>query len=84
MVIRRKRRTVRRKAKKAPFSMKHARKAYKNLEKKIDKTWKKLRGDIKKKSKRAILLGRRDLLLLLGEWNYMDRECSRLITRKKR
>lgn len=66
-----------RRTKKKAFNMRAAMKAYYALEKKIDKTWKQLREDVKKRSRQAIIKGRRDLLLLLGECNYMARECSR-------
>ncbi|MBF8262915.1 MAG: hypothetical protein HW387_580 [Parachlamydiales bacterium] len=58
--------------------------AYHTLEKKIDKTWQKLRDDVKSRSRKAILKGRRDLLLLLGECNYMASECARCLKSKKR
>lgn len=70
------------KAKKLVFTMKTPLRAYRELEKRIDKTWKKLRNDVKTRSRRAILKGRRDLLLLLGECNYMARECGRAIQAK--
>ena len=75
---------IRRRAKKIAFSMKAPMKAYRTLEGKIDKTWTKLRQDVKTRSRKAIVKGRRDLLLLLGECNYMARECGRCLKGKKR
>lgn len=82
MVLKRRHRTKRRKtmkrrARKVSYTVKKSLKTYRDLEKKIDKTWRKLRTDVKKRSRRAIIKGRRDLLLLLGECNYMARECAR-------
>jgi len=65
------------KAKKILCTIKTPLKAYRDIEHKIDTTWKKLRNDVKRRSRSAILKGRRDLLLLLGECNYMARECAR-------
>jgi hypothetical protein len=70
---------LKRRAKNIAFTMKKPLMAYHELEKKIDKTWTKLRSDVKKRSHRAIIKGRRDLLLLLGECNYMARECARCL-----
>lgn len=75
---------LRRKAKKIAFSMRAPMKAYHTLENKIDKTWDKLRKDVKTRSRKAIVKGRRDLLLLLGECNYMAKECGRVLKGKKR
>ena len=72
------------KAKKIAFSMKAPLRTYVNIERKIDKTWKKLRTDVKNRSLKAIKKGRRDLLLLLGECNYMAKECARCLTKKSR
>jgi len=74
---------LRMKAKKFAFTMQSPIRAYRDLEKKIDKTWKKLRTDVKNRSSRAIIKGRRDLLLLLGECNYMVRECGRCLAAKR-
>lgn len=53
---------------------------YKDLEKQIDKAWAKLRGDVKKKASPQILVkDKNHLMLLLGECNYMVRECVRHI-----
>lgn len=57
--------------------------AYREIERKIDTTWKKLRRDVKHRSLKAIVKGRQDLLLLLGECNYMVRECGRCLKQKK-
>jgi hypothetical protein len=80
-----KRRThLKKKAQKLIFSMQSPLRAYREIEHKIDKTWTKLRNDVKRRSRRAIIKGRRDLLLLLGECNYMAQECARCIAKKKR
>lgn len=70
------------KAKKIAFNLKTPIRAYREIEKKIDTTWKKLRNDVKNRSRKAILKGRQDLLLLLGECNYMARECKRCLKGK--
>ena len=52
---------------------------YHDLQKKADKAWGKLRHDVKRKAPAHILLEDRDnLLLLLGECNYLAGECSRM------
>ena len=58
--------------------------AYKNLQKKVDAAWDKLKRDIRKKASPKILIeGKNDLLLLLGECNYMARECMRMAGKGK-
>jgi hypothetical protein len=57
---------------------------YKDLQKKAGKAWSKLRSDVKLKAAPHILLAdRNNLLLLLGECNYLAEECMR-IDRKRR
>jgi hypothetical protein len=57
---------------------------YKELEKQIDKAWAKLRADVKRKANPQILVkDKNHLMLLLGECNYMVRECVRHIGRRK-
>ena len=73
---------LRSKAQKIVFSMKAPMRTYRQIEQKIDKTWKKLRNDVKNRSVKAIKKGRNDLLLLLGECNYMVQECGRCLRRK--
>ena len=58
-------------------------KAYKNLESKINEAWTKLKRDAKRKNARAVLAGRENLKLLLGECNYMANECRRCMTPTK-
>lgn len=61
---------------------------YRNLQKKVDEAWEKLQASVKKKAKPEILIREKNhLLLLLGECNYMARECMRLAaahTKKKK
>lgn len=53
--------------------------AYKGLQKRADQAWEKFRNDVKRKAKSDILIqDQNHLLLLLGECNYMARECMRL------
>ena len=66
------------------LSMQAPLRTYRELKGKIDTTWKKLRKDVKGRSRRAIVKGRRDLLLLLGECNYMAREFKRCLSAKAR
>ncbi len=57
---------------------------YKALQKKIDQTWNRLRLNVKKKAPAsAIAKDRNQLLLLLGECNYMARECARAAERSQ-
>lgn len=54
-------------------------KVYRDLQKKADKAWAKLRSDVKEKADPHVLLqDRNNLLLLLGECNYMAGECMRI------
>lgn len=58
---------------------------YQSLQKKVDVAWAKVRSDIKRKAKPQILIrDRNHLLLLLGECNYMARECMRFTRGKAR
>jgi predicted NAD-dependent protein-ADP-ribosyltransferase YbiA (DUF1768 family) len=53
--------------------------AYRDLQHRVEKAWAKLRSDVRKKaSPEAILKDRNELLLLLGECDYMAREAARL------
>lgn len=70
------------KAQNIASSIKAPLRAYKKLEKKIDKTWQKLRFDVKNRSRSAIIKGCRDLQLLLGECNYMAHECARCLKKR--
>ena len=59
--------------------------AYKELEGQTIKAWHKLRNDIRRNVNRQILIQDRNrLLLLLGECNYMTRECQRASTKARR
>jgi hypothetical protein len=71
-------------AKQFALNMKKPLRAYREIERKIDKTWKKLRSDVKRRSRNAIEKGRNDLLMLLGECNYMAKECARSLRFKHR
>jgi DNA-binding transcriptional MocR family regulator len=56
--------------------------AYKNLEKRLEDALEKLCCDVEKKNKKAIAKDRSDLMLLLGECNYMERECAKCMEKK--
>lgn len=59
--------------------------AYKELQAQVDKAWARLQADVKKKAKPQVLVkDKNELLLLLGECNYMARECMRLAGKKRR
>ena len=58
-------------------NMKANLKAYRTLEKKINETWTKLQKAVKEKRANAVLTGRENLKLLLGECTYMANECKR-------
>jgi hypothetical protein len=52
--------------------------AYKELQKRVDKAWSKLKSAVKKKANAKVLIREKNhLLLLLGECNFMARECMR-------
>lgn len=56
---------------------------YRELQKKIDQAWVKLRSDVKRKAASHVILeDRNNLMLLLGECNYMAAECKRIINKK--
>lgn len=58
--------------------------AYRNLQKRVDAAWAKLKRDINKKASPKVLIkGKNELLLLLGECNYMARECTRIMSKSK-
>jgi hypothetical protein len=60
-------------------------KAYQSLQARADKAWKKFRGDVRKNAKSDVIVkDQRNLLLLLGECNYMARECMRLAAQGKK
>jgi hypothetical protein len=59
--------------------------AYKELQQRVDKAWKKLRSDVNKRvSPKILIRDKNHLLLLLGECNYMARECMRFASKGKR
>ena len=59
--------------------------AYRSLQKRVDAAWDKLKKAINKKANPKVLIkGKNDLLLLLGECNYMARECTRIMSKKRR
>ena len=54
-------------------------KMWMNMEKRLDKAFKKLKSDVSKsKNIKIIQKDKNDLLLLLGECNYLSRECAQL------
>ncbi len=56
--------------------------AYRQLQKRVDQAWAKLQSDVKKKAKPHILIeDKKHLMLLLGECNYMARECMRFASK---
>jgi hypothetical protein len=66
------------------FNKKAQWKAYRELQMRADKAWHKFRADVKRNAKSDVLI--RDhshLLLLLGECNYMARECMRIASKGK-
>ena len=59
--------------------------AYKELQARVDKAWARLKANVKKNASPVVLIrDKNELLLLLGECNYMSRECMRLNQKKKR
>lgn len=60
-------------------------KAYRELQKQIDTTWKNLQADVRRKASPDVLIQNKNhLLLLLGECNYMTRECMKLSDKAKK
>ena len=58
---------------------------YRELQRKADKAWAKLRSDVKRKADPEVLVAdRNNLLLLLGECNYLVGECMRMKTIRTR
>lgn len=84
-VRRAKRRPAAKTAKKTTlsFNAKSNLKTFKDLKKKIDTTWAKLQRDVKRKNLPAILKGKDELTLLLGECSYMKNEFIRCRERTK-
>ena len=59
--------------------------AYKTLQKKIDVAWAKMKKDVKNKASVSVLTrDKNQLLLLLGECNYMARECKKCAKKTKK
>jgi hypothetical protein len=59
--------------------------AYKELQKRVDNAWEKLQADVKRKASPSVLIrNKNQLLLLLGECNYMARECMRFSSKTKK
>ena len=60
-------------------------KAYRELQMQADRAWEKFRDDVKKNAKSETLIrDNNQLLLLLGECNYMARECMRIANKGKK
>lgn len=54
-------------------------KAYKQIQMRAEKAWEKFRDDVRRKAPSDILIrDHNQLLLLVGECNYMARECMRI------
>lgn len=71
-------------AKAREFNRKALWKAYKELQARADRAWEKFRDDVKKNARSEILIkDHNHLLLLLGECNYMARECMRISAKNK-
>lgn len=59
--------------------------AYRELQMRADRAWDKFRTDVRKNARSDILIrDHNHLLLLLGECNYMARECMRIAAKGKR
>ena len=59
--------------------------AFRQLRKRVDAAWSKLQSNVKKKASPKVLTrAKNELLLLLGECNYMARETARLAKKAKR
>ena len=77
-------RTATREAIDTPFEIAEKNRAalwavYRDLQRKADMAWTKLRTDVQRKASPEVLLeDRNNLLLLLGECNYLAGECMRM------
>jgi hypothetical protein len=59
-------------------------KTYRVLQKRVDTAWQQLQTDVRKKAPAHVLVkSKNQLLLLLGECNYMARECMRIADAQK-
>jgi len=59
--------------------------AYQELRRQIDHAWARLRADVEHNAHpQELMRDRNELLLLLGECNYMASECMQLAAKKKR
>lgn len=60
-------------------------KAYRELQMQADQAWKKFHDDVRKNAKAEVLIrDNNHMLLLLGECNYMARECMRIASKGKK
>lgn len=60
-------------------------KAYRELQLQADKAWKKFHDDVRKNARAEVLIrDNNHMLLLLGECNYMARECMRIASKGKK
>ncbi len=60
-------------------------KAYEDLQKRADRAWEKLQNDVHQSANSDVIVrDNNELLLLLGECNYMARECMRLASKQKK
>ena len=59
--------------------------AYRKLQKQVDQAWTKMKSHVKKKASTQVLMrDKAHLMLLLGECNYMAKECKRCAARAKK
>ncbi len=69
----------------AEFNHKALWETYKNLQTQADKAWEKFRKDMRNNATRDVLIkDHNHLLLLLGECDYMTRECMRCAAQTKK
>ena len=67
------------------FNKKALWKAYKELQMRAEKAWVTFRDHVKKNAKSDILVkDHNQLMLILGECNYMARECMRMSQKSKK
>lgn len=86
-VIRRKKTTPKAKASAAQdreYNRKALWKAYRDLQMRAEKAWEKFHADVKRNAPSEVLIkDRNQLLLMLGECNYMARECMRIANKSR-
>ncbi len=85
MAVRRKKKTSARTSGTRSFNRNAQWKAYRELQMQADRAWEKFHEDVRRNAKSDVMIrDNNHLLLLLGECNYMARECMRMASKGKK